>query len=137
MTLDHIGIVVRSLDEGIEQWETMFGYRRMTARVVNARQKVGVVFMEKDGSPLVKLLEPTDETSSVYRFAKRGGGLHHLCFRCDDLSAEISRLEGAGARLITPPEPGEAFEGEDIAFVFAGQGLNVELIATDLKAARL
>jgi methylmalonyl-CoA/ethylmalonyl-CoA epimerase len=137
MTLDHIGIVVRSLAEGIEQWETMFGYRQMTARVVNTRQKVNVVFMEKDGSPVVKLLEPTDETSSVYRFAKRGGGLHHLCFRCDDLSSGISRLEAAGARLITPPEPGEAFEDEDIAFVFAGGGLNIELIATDLKSARL
>jgi methylmalonyl-CoA/ethylmalonyl-CoA epimerase len=39
--------------------------------------------------------------------------------------------------LITPPEPGEAFEDEDIAFVFAGGGLNIELIATDLKSARL
>jgi len=137
MTLDHVGIVVRSLAEGIEQWETMFGYRQMTARVVNTRQKVGVVFMEKDGSPLVKLIEPVDETSSVHRFAKGGGGLHHLCFRCNHLPSEIARLEGAGARLITPPEPGEAFEGEDIAFVFAGQGLNVELIATDLKSARI
>jgi len=137
MVLDHVGIVVRSLAEGIDQWETMFGYRQMTGSVVNTRQKVVVVFMEKEGSTLVKLIEPVDETSSVYRFARRGGGLHHLCFRCDGLSSEITRLEEAGARLITPPEPGEAFEGEDIAFVFAGQGLNIELIATDLKSARL
>ena len=39
--------------------------------------------------------------------------------------------------VLAAPQPGEAFDNEPIAFVYAGQGLNVELIATDRKAALL
>ena len=45
---------------------------------------------------------------------------------------------GAGRdKILTPPQPGEAFDNELIAFAYAGQGLNVELIETDKKAALL
>ena len=42
-------------------------------------------------------------------------------------------MEG-GARVLATPQPGEAFEGEEIAFLFCKNGLNVELIATERKA---
>jgi hypothetical protein len=40
-------------------------------------------------------------------------------------------------RLLQGPEPGEAFDNRKIAFVYAGDGLNVELIDTDLRAGRI
>jgi len=135
MIIDHIGIVVLSLEKGIEQWEKMFGYCQITEPVVNSRQKVGVVFLQKAGSVDVKLIEPTDETSPVHRFALRGGGVHHICFRCEDLTSVLARLKYMNARVIAGPEPGEAFENEDIAFVYAG-GLNIELIDTVKRARR-
>jgi len=137
MLIDHIGIAVRSLDDGIAHWSRTFGYHQATDCVVNTRQKVKVVFLEKPGSLQVKLIEPTDESSPIYRFAMRGGGLHHLCFRCDDLNEEIDRLTGQGLRVLASPQPGEAFDNENIAFVFAQQGLNVELIDTDKRAGRI
>jgi methylmalonyl-CoA/ethylmalonyl-CoA epimerase len=137
MIVDHIGIAVRSLDQAVRQWETTFGYRRMTEPVVNIRQKVRVVFLEKEGSIPVKLIEPTNDTSPISDFAKRGGGLHHLCFKCDDLPGELDRMKALGLRVLAGPQPGEAFEDENIAFVYAGNGLNVELIDTDRRAARL
>jgi methylmalonyl-CoA/ethylmalonyl-CoA epimerase len=137
MIIDHIGIAVRSLDQAIRQWETVFAYRRMTEPVVNTRQKVRVVFLQKEGSISVKLIEPTDETSPIFDFAKRGGGLHHLCFKCESLSGEMERMKVLGLRVLAAPQPGEAFENEDIAFVYAGHGLNIELVDTDKRAARL
>lgn len=136
MIIDHIGIAVRSLEDGIAHWERVFGYRQVTDIVVNTRQKVRVVFLEKDNSLQVKLIEPTDETSPIHRFAGRGGGLHHLCFRCEELGQEIDRLTGQGLRVLAAPQPGEAFDNEDIAFIFAQMGLNIELIETDKRAAR-
>jgi methylmalonyl-CoA/ethylmalonyl-CoA epimerase len=136
MVIDHVGIAVRSLDQAIRQWETVFGYRRMTEPVVNTRQKVRVVFLEKGGSMPVKLIEPTDETSPIFDFANRGGGLHHLCFKCDNLPVELARVKALRLRILAGPQPGEAFENENIAFVYAGNGLNVELIDTDKRAAR-
>ena len=85
MVIDHIGIVVRSLEDGIQQWESLFGYRRNSDIVTNTRQKVRVVFLAKRDSLPVKLVEPADEFSPISAFAGRGGCLHHMCFRCQDL----------------------------------------------------
>jgi len=136
MVIDHIGIVVRSLEKGIEHWERTFGYRQMTDIMVNTRQAVRVVFLSKQDSLPVKLIEPVDEKSSTFSFARKGGGLHHLCFKTRDIAVEIERLRDLGLRVIAGPEPGEAFENEDIAFLFAKQGLNIELIDTDKRAGR-
>jgi methylmalonyl-CoA/ethylmalonyl-CoA epimerase len=137
MILDHVGIAVRSIEQSIERWTQVFGYRQATEIVVNSRQKVRVVFLERAGSLQVKLIEPTDAASPVHAFTQRGGGLHHLCFRCESLDAEVARLAALGLRVIAPPQPGEAFEDEMIAFVYAGDGLNVELIDTVRRAGRL
>jgi len=137
MVIDHIGIVVKSMEKGIEHWEEVFEYQKMTDIVINSRQKVKVVFLSKKDSLDVKLVEPVDESSPVYKFALKGGGLHHMCFKCDDLDTDLKRLKEMGLRVLTEPQPGEAFENENIAFLYAKNGLNIELIETDLKAGKL
>jgi methylmalonyl-CoA/ethylmalonyl-CoA epimerase len=133
MVIDHLGVVVRSLTEEIRRWEALFGYRRYTPIVLNTRQKVRVVFLGKKDSLMVKLIEPSAEESPIQQYARRGGGLHHVCFRCENLSGGISHLKQYGARLIVPPEPGEAFNSHDIAFLLVEPALNVELIDTTEK----
>ena len=96
-----------------------------------------MVFMEKENSIAVKLVAPVDDESPVSVMARRGGGLHHLCFRCSSISQELFRLNALGAHTLSPPQPGEAFENEDIAFVFCKMGLNIELIETDKRANRI
>jgi len=133
MVIDHIGIVVRSLEEGIQQWGDLFGYRKNSDIVVNTRQKVRVVFLSKRGSLPVKLVQPSEPNSPVFPFARKGGGLHHLCFRCESLKVEIPLLEAKEAKFLVPPEPGEAFKNHDIAFFLTKNNLNVELIDTKEK----
>ena len=137
MFIDHLGVAVRSLEKGIENWERQFGYRRATEPVINTRQMVRVVFMEKEGSLPIKLVEPTGPTSPVFPFVQKGGGLHHVCFRLGDLDQSIEALREQGGRVLAPPQPGEAFDDEPIAFVLAQPGLNVELIATDKRRGRI
>ena len=43
-------------------------------------------------------------------------------------------LKHAGARLVVPPQPGEAFNNKEIAFLLVEPALNIELIATTDKA---
>jgi len=134
MVIDHIGIVVKSLEAGIKHWEGVFNYKQKTAPVINTRQKVRVVFMAKTGSTMIKLVEPVDETSPVFSYAQKGGGLHHLCFKYKNMNTELTSLKNMGFRILKSPEPGEAFESENIAFVYVQHGLNIELIDTDKKA---
>src|SRR6185436_8530133 len=103
MVIDHIGIVVRSIEEGAEHWRRVFGYEPVTEIVVNTRQKVRVIFLRKMGSVEIKLIEPIDETSPISTFAKRGGGLHHLCMRCASVDEELARLNALGLRTLRPP----------------------------------
>jgi len=137
MIIDHIGIVVNSIEEGIESWGKLFGYQQMTEVVTNTRQKVKVVFLKKEDSMSIKLIEPTDSTSPIYMFARRGGGLHHLCFKCRNQNESLADLAAKGARILVPPQPGEAFENENISFVYANHGLNIELIDTEKRAKKL
>ncbi len=134
MTLDHIGILVPCLEVGLRQWETLFGYHQSSEIVLNTRQKVKVVFLAKKDSLTVKLIEPSAPDSPVFQAARKGGGLHHLCFRCPSVAAEIPLLQRNGATLIVPPQPGEAFNNHPIAFMLTGN-LNVELIDTSEKRA--
>jgi len=137
MVIDHIGVVVPRIEEGLKLWRNLFGYSQMSEVVINTRQKVRVAFMAKKDSCTIKLIEPTDERSPIFGLAQRGGGLHHLCFRCDDLDAAMERIRSLGLHVLSEPQPGEAFGGERIAFIYAKQGLNIELIDTDKKAKLL
>ena len=132
MILDHIGIVAPVLEKAVSQWQTLFGYHPSSDTVLNTRQKVMVVFLSKDGSLPVKLIAPAAPDSPVAVAARKGGGLHHLCFRCPSVAAQIPLLQEGGARLIVPPQPGEAFNNHPIAFMLAGN-LNFELIDTSEK----
>ncbi len=135
MVLDHIGIAVPNLEAAVRLWEKLFGYHRDSEMVLNTRQKVRVVFLGKEDSLTVKLIEPSAPDSPVYPAARKGGGLHHLCFRCSSVAAQIPLLQKNGATLIVPPQPGEAFNNHPIAFMLAGN-LNFELIDTAEKKGR-
>jgi len=134
MNVDHICFAVKNLPDGIAYWERIFGYRQMTAVVENTRQKVKVAFLTKEDSITIKLIEPAEGNQSLLNFVNKGGGFHHLCFKCNNMSEEIDDLTQKGLLMLVPPQPGEAFNNNKIAFLFARYGLNIELIDTDEKA---
>lgn len=134
MKIDHICFAVKSLPEGIEYWCNSFGYHQLTNTIINKLQKVKVVFLNKDASLLVKLIEPLPGNLSLQNFVNRGGGFHHICFRCADIEEEIKDLKSQGFKILAKPQPGEAFNDHHIAFLLGKYGMNVELIDTDEKA---
>lgn len=137
MKVDHICFAVKDISEGLSYWESVFGYRQMTEVIINSRQKVKVAFLCKEESVLVKLIEPLANNQSLVSFVNRGGGFHHLCFRTDNLGGKIVELKEKGLLMLVPPQPGEAFNNHDIAFMLAKYGTNIELIDTDEKAGLL
>ena len=134
MVIDHICFAVKNLNEGIAYWEKVFDYSQMTGIVINSLQKVKVVFLEKEGSLVVKLIEPLEDNKSLVNFVSRGGGFHHLCFKCENIDDGVKDLKDKGLITLVPPQPGEAFNNHEIAFLLAKYGINVELIDTDEKA---
>jgi methylmalonyl-CoA/ethylmalonyl-CoA epimerase len=137
MNIDHICFAVKNLSEGISYWEDVFGYKQMTQIIENTRQKVKVTFLRKDDSITVKLIEPTESNQSLVNFVNRGGGFHHICFKCDEINEGLKELSEKGLLTLVKPQPGEAFNNNNIAFLMAKYGLNIELIDTDERAGLL
>ena len=137
MQLDHIAVAVRSVDAAADRLCALLGYTRKTTKVTNTRQRVNVVFLSKDGSLDIKLIEPADAESPLWDFVQKGGGLHHVAFKVPDVATACADLEGRGARVIAQPAPGEAFADSLIAFLYLGMGLNVEVIDTAVRLGQI
>ncbi len=133
MHIDHLAIAVKSVDQAADRLAQLLGYERHTEKVTNTRQDVTVLFLHKAGSLPLKLIEPASPSSPLWEFVRKGGGLHHVCFKATDVVAACQDLSSRGARVIAEPQPGEAFDDELIAFVYLGFGLNAELIDTDRR----
>jgi methylmalonyl-CoA/ethylmalonyl-CoA epimerase len=137
MKIDHICFAVKNLEEAVAYWEQVFGYRQMTRIIENSRQQVRVTFLNKEESIIIKLIEPKESNNSLLNFVNRGGGFHHICFKCGNIDEKIPELTDKGLLTLVRPQPGEAFNNHNIAFLLARNGLNIELIDTDEKAGML
>lgn len=133
MHIDHVCVAVKSIEKAAPKLCALLGFTPKTGKVMNTRQQVNVQFLQRPGSIDIKLIEPSGETSPLWQFLKRGEGLHHLCFKAEDVRDQLASLEKLGLRVLAAPAPGEAFEEELIAFGYAGSGLNIELIDTDRR----
>jgi methylmalonyl-CoA/ethylmalonyl-CoA epimerase len=81
------------------------------------------------GDSLVELLQPEQSDSPIGKFlAKRGPGIHHICFAVDDLDGTLDRCRASGLRLIDQ-RPRLGAEGKRIAFLHPSSthGVLVEL----------
>ncbi len=97
--IDHIGVAVESLEKGFEFYKHM-GWTKMDVEVV-ASEKVKVGFIQFENNVSVELLEPTSPDSTVAKFlAKRGPGIHHICYRVKNIEKVMEKLKTEGVRLI-------------------------------------
>ncbi len=121
----HIGIAVRSLDEILPFYRDVLGLPEVPLDDADGARIVGL----SAGEPLVELLEAESDDSPIGRFvARRGPGIHHVCFAVPDLDAALERCRTAGIRLIDE-HPRLGAEGKRIAFLHpsATAGVLVEL----------
>jgi len=127
MKIHHIGIAVHDLDEAATRLGGLLGLER-GQRYDLPEWEVSALFMPVGDSSL-ELLEPHEEDSNVGKFlAKRGEGLHHICFEVEDIEVSLREFEEQGAKLIDPkPRPGAG--GHLVAFVHpkSTHGVLVEL----------
>ncbi len=111
--VSHIGIAVEALAESLPFFRDVLGLTEVALDDSDGASIVGF----SAGEPLVELLEADDPASPIARFvAKRGPGIHHICFAVDDLDAMIERCRVAGVRLIDE-KPRIGAEGKRIVFL--------------------
>jgi methylmalonyl-CoA/ethylmalonyl-CoA epimerase len=95
----HVGLVVRRLEDGLALWRDRLGLE-ISAQATVADQGVKAALLPI-GRSEIELLEPIDERGGVAKFlAKRGEGLHHVCFETPDVAAELAGARERGFPLI-------------------------------------
>ena len=97
--LDHIAIAVPDLQLAIQRFMTDFGLQYEGTEDVEAAKTTTAFFPLPPTS--IELVNPLQGEGPIAAFLeKRGGGIHHLCFRTDDIDADIARLKNKGYQFI-------------------------------------
>jgi methylmalonyl-CoA/ethylmalonyl-CoA epimerase len=124
-SIAHLGIAVSALGESLAFYRDVLGLPITPLDDADGAHIVGLVA----GESLVELLEAHTPDSPIGRFvARRGPGIHHVCFAVDDIDATLARCRQAGVRLIDET-PRIGAEGKRIAFLHPSStaGVLVEL----------
>ena len=128
--IDHVGIVVKNLDDALATYCGILGFR-LRERLDAPAHGVEIAFLDADHGT-IELLSPTDEKSGTARFlARRGEGTHHVCFAVTDIAQTLEDLRARGVRLIDET-PRRGVHGL-VAFIHpqAAHGVMIELLQKD------
>lgn len=122
----HIGVAVTSVETALGFYRTVLGIEpHADPEVKDGARIVSLPFGDSD----VELLEPVMAESPIARFlARRGPGIHHVCYRVDDLPAALARAADAGYELVDQ-QPRVGAGGRRIAFLHpkSTSGILIEL----------
>lgn len=124
-TIAHIGVAVPRLDDALAFYRDVLGLEPRPVELADGARIASLPFGPSD----VELLEPADPDSPIARFlARRGPGIHHVCFRVPDLEAALARCQQLGYRLVDE-RPRQGAHGCRIAFLHpkATGGVLIEL----------
>ena len=125
--IDHIAIVVRSIEEALQTYQGALGLELADVEEV-PEQAVKVAFLPV-GDSEIELVEPLTTDSGVAAFLeKRGEGMHHICLEVEDIEAALRDLAAKRIRLIDQ-QPRQGAHGR-VAFLHpkSAHGVLIELI---------
>jgi methylmalonyl-CoA/ethylmalonyl-CoA epimerase len=121
----HVGVAVDDLEAAVAFYRDVLGLEPHPPETADGATIVSFPFGESE----VELLAPQTADGPIARFlARRGPGIHHICYRVPDLDATLAACRAAGYRLIDET-PRRGAGGRRIAFVHpkATAGILLEL----------
>jgi len=127
LKIDHLGIAVKSIEEGKNFWTDVLGLEFEGSETVE-EQKVTTAFFPV-GESEVELLESTSPDGPVARHIEnKGEGIQHIAFRVENIEEALKELREKGIRLIDE-KPRKGAGGAKIAFLHpkSTKGILVEL----------
>ena len=129
--LDHLGIVVKDIDEAASLYGKMLGLTPGGRGVMDDTENGVRLLSLPTGDTFIELIQPTSSENRFARFLKeRGGGLFHLCIFVEDFDNEIKALKEKGFKL--EEEMAHSFPGKPFRLAWLSpestQGPWIELV---------
>jgi methylmalonyl-CoA/ethylmalonyl-CoA epimerase len=115
VALDHIAIAVPDLQRAIDRFLGDFGLTFEGTENVEAANTT-TAFFPIDGTS-IELVHPLDGQGPLVQYLeKRGPGIHHLCFRSDNLDEDVVNLKDKGYRFLSD-EPSVGAHNTRVIFI--------------------
>ena len=104
MTLEHIAYAVKSTDEAIEQFKTLYPIVSVY-KCLEKSQNVYITYLSnEDENYKIELVEGASSPNPVENILKsKNSALYHLCYSVDDLDQAIKYLKENNFFMITTP----------------------------------
>jgi len=112
--INHLAIVVENIEDSLSFWRDALGLQMGKIQDV-PQEAVQVAFLDV-GESHIELVQPTSDDSGIAKYlAKKGQGMHHICFEVEDIYAALQHMQKQGVELIneTPRER----DGRQYAFI--------------------
>jgi methylmalonyl-CoA/ethylmalonyl-CoA epimerase len=127
-SVDHIGVAVDDLDASIKLYSELLEMP-LEHRETVAEQGVEAALLGV-GDSHVELLAPLADDTPVGKFlAKRGPGIHHAAYRCENVASALELCKQRGMRVIDD-KPRRGIRGSLVAFLHPAStgGVLTELV---------
>jgi len=124
--LDHFAIAVLSTEEALKVWRDRLGFPVVCSEVVN-EGAVRLTHLDL-GNVHLQLVEPLTPDHPLQSWLKQHGpGLHHFCFKVEDVAASRAALQVEG--LAGEATPHQGTQGKRALFLTksATQNIPVEI----------
>jgi len=114
-SLDHIAIAVPDFEKAIKRFMEDFGLSfDGTEDVPSAKTKTAFFSLPETH---IELVHPLDGEGPIAKYLEtRPGGIHHLCFRTDNIDDDVHRLRALGYQFLSE-EPSPGAHGARVIFI--------------------
>lgn len=125
--LDHVALLVPNTEEALAIWRDRVGLQVLYSEVVNDGA-VRLTHLDL-GNTQLQLVEPLQPDHPLHRWLQQHGpGLHHLCFRVDDVGQALVDLPVQN--LPTAKAAHQGTQGKRALFLDAAASQGVQLEVT-------
>ena len=115
--LNHVAIAVRDIGAASQLYRSALGAEVSPPEAL-PEHGVTVVFITLPNTK-IELLEPLGAESPIAKFLEKNpdGGMHHICYEVEDITAARDQLLKSGARVLGSGEPKIGAHGKPVLFL--------------------
>ena len=115
--LNHVAIAVKDIAAAAAVYRHTLG-GDVTEAVAQPDHGVTTVFINLPNTK-IEVLEPLGDGSPIAKFLEKNadGGIHHLCYEVDNITAARDKLVAEGARVLGDGQPKIGAHGKPVLFL--------------------
>jgi methylmalonyl-CoA/ethylmalonyl-CoA epimerase len=123
----HIGCLTHNLDDTLAIYLDTMNFKKVSEPVSVSSQQVRVCFIQTGDGPLIELIQPTGNNTTLNKLLKGGNPYYHIGYLTKNIEKDMEHFQERGFYLVNS-FLSEAFENRKCAFLYTSEMQLIELI---------